>query len=161
MPNRLEYRRWYHREYRKKNRDRILAAEKEYRERNKDNFRAYFKKWYDKNKDRLNQQRREYNREHPERKRESAAKYQQRLKIEVLTHYGNNRLACMKCGNTDIRVLSIDHISGGGGKHLRGLRGIRIYHWLIQQSYPVGYQTLCMNCQFIKRRENKEYGRTL
>jgi len=32
-------------------------------------------------------------------------------------------------------------------------RGSRFYYWLRRQGYPEGYQTLCMNCQWIKRSE--------
>jgi hypothetical protein len=83
-------------------------------------------------------------------------------KIEAFQHYCNGEIKCMNpnClvpnGARDIRVLSIDHISGGGNKH-RKLNSIyHIYHWLIKNNYPEGFQVLCMNCQFIKRHENKE-----
>ena len=31
-----------------------------------------------------------------------------------------------------------------------------LYNWLIKNNFPSGFQTLCMNCQFIKREENRE-----
>ena len=37
-----------------------------------------------------------------------------KVKREVLTHYGNDKLACVKCGEENIACLSIDHINGGG-----------------------------------------------
>lgn len=82
-------------------------------------------------------------------------------KIEVLTHYGNGKLACVKCGFDDIRALSIDHINGEGKAHRILIRkgGIRFYRWLKRQGYPKEYQTLCMNCQWIKRQENNECNR--
>lgn len=82
---------------------------------------------------------------------------QDRVKNIVLAHYGNGKLACVKCGFSDVRALSIDHINGDGWKerHLGG--GINLYCKLIAGDYPEGYQTLCMNCQFIKREENREY----
>jgi len=75
------------------------------------------------------------------------------LKINVLTHYGNGKCACVICGFDDLRALSIDHIEGGGNEHRRKV-GRQIYLWLREQDYPEGYQTLCMNCQFIKRYKN-------
>lgn len=86
-------------------------------------------------------------------------KENQQIKRLVLTHYGNGKLACVKCGFIDIRALSIDHINGGGGKHTRNL-STSLYRWLIKNGYPIGYQTLCMNCQWIKRVENNEIKRT-
>jgi hypothetical protein len=80
------------------------------------------------------------------------------IKIKVLTHYGNNRCACVRCGYDNIKALSIDHINGGGVKHRKdeNIHGVGIYRWLLNHNLPEGYQTLCMNCQFIKRAENKE-----
>ncbi len=88
----------------------------------------------------------------------------QTLKEKVLRHYGNGKLACVRCGFKDIRSLSIDHIGGDGNKHRRELgqpEGLHIYEWLKTNGYPKGFQTLCMNCQFIKRIENKEMRRLI
>jgi len=76
-------------------------------------------------------------------------------KIEVLTHYGNGKCACIKCGFWDARALSIDHINGGGSKHIKSL-GKPFYDWLVENNYPDGYQTLCMNCQWIKKAESSK-----
>lgn len=74
------------------------------------------------------------------------------FKSSILAHYGNGKLACVKCGFSDIRALSIDHIDGKGVEHRKSLRrgGVPFYKWLVDNGYPEGYQTLCMNCQFIK-----------
>ena len=84
-----------------------------------------------------------------------------KIKTIVLSHYSNADIPkCVNCGFRDIRALSIDHINGGGSKHkfsLGGISGVTFYKWLIANDYPIGYQTLCMNCQFIKRFENNEW----
>ncbi len=80
----------------------------------------------------------------------------QSIKVEVLTHYGDGKCACIKCGFSDIRALSIDHISGNGSYHTKSIRG-NLYRWLQKEGYPDGYQTLCMNCQFIKKWKNSEW----
>lgn len=79
-------------------------------------------------------------------------------KRTVLTHYGNGRCACVKCGFDDSRALGIDHMTGGGNKHKEKLRrmGKAFYRWLIENHYPPGYQTLCMNCNWIKRFTDNE-----
>ena len=79
-------------------------------------------------------------------------------KVSVLTHYGNGKCSCVKCRFSDIRALTIDHINGGGKQHRLEMKSWNLYRWLIENGYPEGYQTLCMNCQWIKRIENKEYG---
>ena len=66
---------------------------------------------------------------------------------------------CIRCGIIDIRVLQIDHISGGGSKE-RKERGFgQQFHSYVIQSFLKGenkYQLLCANCNWIKRVENQE-----
>jgi len=55
-----------------------------------------------------------------------------------------------------MRVLSIDHINGDGLKHIRQFRWTgQYYDWLLKEKRD-GFQVLCMNCQWIKRRTNNE-----
>ena len=82
--------------------------------------------------------------------------YYVKARDEALTHYGKGKLACVRCGYTDVRALSIDHIDGRGHEHRKLIKGY-IGRWLKKNNYPEGYQTLCMNCQWIKKHENKEY----
>ena len=81
------------------------------------------------------------------------------LKILVLSHYGNGVCECVNCGENRIACLSIDHKNGGGNKHRKNATEIKrlgFYGWLEKNNFPEGYQTLCMNCQWVKREENKE-----
>lgn len=78
------------------------------------------------------------------------------LKREVFSHYG---LICACCGFDDIRALSIDHINNDGCDERNGnergqkFSGLVFYKHLKKQGFPEGYQTLCMNCNFIKHFE--------
>ncbi len=80
------------------------------------------------------------------------------MKREIMTHYGAGQCRCVKCGESRLACLSIDHIDGGGTKERRdtALTSYAYYLSLKNQGYPKGYQTLCMNCQFVKRFENNE-----
>ena len=86
------------------------------------------------------------------RNEKAVAKHRE-LKREVLAHYSiGNKPTCTHCGFNDLRALSIDHINGNGHRLRTQDKAHRlIYRWLKDNSYPSGYQTLCMNCQFIKR----------
>lgn len=109
-------------------------------------------KWREEHREEYNKRLREYMK--PRSKRETAE-----IKRRVLTHYSRGILACVKCGFSNIDALSIDHINGNGNQHRRELgdkRGVKFYKWLIAEEFPEGYQTLCMNCQFIKARTNNE-----
>ena len=92
------------------------------------------------------------------RHRKESKRFRDRVKILVLTHYAKGKLACVQCGFNDIRALSIDHMDGGGSNHKKslGLKSNTFYQWLVANGYPDSYQTLCMNCQFIKRVEHDE-----
>lgn len=78
------------------------------------------------------------------------------LKLEVLDHYSGARCHCRCCGETEPRMLAIDHINGGGHKHRSSLgkgktfAGVKFYKWLKDQGYPSGYQVLCHNCNWMK-----------
>lgn len=69
-----------------------------------------------------------------------------RIKAEVMAHYGGK---CVCCGVDDLKVLSIDHIGGGGRAHVSELKAQGKsfgYYWLRAQGFPPGFQVLCMNC---------------
>jgi len=73
------------------------------------------------------------------------------IKVDTLTHYGNGRLACVKCGFSDFRALCLDHIKGSrelGSRPAYG--GSVLYRQLRNRNYPSGYQTLCYNCNAVK-----------
>jgi len=80
--------------------------------------------------------------------------YRYKTKCIVLSYYGRGCCKCVKCGFDDIRALSIDHINGGGCQHRLKVKSN--YSWFIVNHFPKGYQTLCMNCQIIKKIDNKE-----
>jgi hypothetical protein len=71
-----------------------------------------------------------------------------RLRNKVLTEgYGGK---CVCCGLDDHESLTIDHVNGGGQKHLAEVgAGYMFYQWLKRQGYPRdGFRALCMNCNF-------------
>jgi hypothetical protein len=65
----------------------------------------------------------------------------------VFSHYG---WSCQCCGTTN--QPTIDHLSGDGLQHRETVKGARnIYRWLVENGYPEGFQTLCLNCNASKR----------
>lgn len=118
--------------------------------------REYHAKWKEAHPDYYKTYHKEYrntekNREY---RRELSAEKQQRLKREVINHYSNGKNRCAFCSFNDMRALSIDHINGGGARHIRSIHNL--YGWLIRNNYPLGFRVLCMNCQWIKRAKKKE-----
>ncbi len=149
-----------HREERKKyyqeHKGEILAKRKEYR-----------KGYYQQHKERLrvvckiNKER--YREKYPEKYLENTRRYalvqRRKLKLEVFTHYSRGLPRCASCDEGRLACLSIDHINGRSSEEKRktGLKGATFYRWLKVNGYPNGFQVLCMNCQWIKRNERREY----
>jgi hypothetical protein len=79
------------------------------------------------------------------------------LKLQVIQHYSPG-MKCIKCQFADIRALAVDHVNGGGKKHVKEIGGVgRFYRWLVEHNFPEGFQVLCMNCNMLKRWENGEH----
>lgn len=74
-----------------------------------------------------------------------------KLRLQILTHYGNGVARCVCCGEDLLEFLVLDHINGGGGTERKKYPG---YLWirLRKLGFPPGYRTLCSNC-------NHSYGR--
>jgi hypothetical protein len=69
------------------------------------------------------------------------------LQNEVFDAYGGPK--CRRCGfDKDPDSLQIDHIEGGGTKHLKEIGRSKLYSWLKKNGYPPGYRVLCANCNF-------------
>jgi hypothetical protein len=73
-------------------------------------------------------------------------KYRRSNRLKVINYYGGR---CVRCHESIIQFLTIDHINGGGGKHKKILNG-SIDPWLIKNNYPDNFQILCYNCNFFK-----------
>ena len=89
----------------------------------------------------------QHQRAHAEEYSEEHKAMRQRIRAEVIQHYGP---ACKCCGEARDAFLSIDHVAGDGHLH-RGATGLRItggqlYSQLRAQGFPTGYRVLCMSC---------------
>ena len=110
--------------------------------------------WYEKNKEKIRKQKREVMRslrkKHPEKYRSQSRKSKARLKEQVFDKYGRK---CVRCGFDDVRALTLDHVLNNGSDERaeHGERGV--YRRALLDAHTSEYQTLCMNCQFIKRVE--------
>lgn len=71
-------------------------------------------------------------------------------RVAVIHYYSSGANICACCGSAE--RLTIDHIYGGGTEHRKAIRatGAPFYRWLVAQSFPPGYQVLCMDCNVSK-----------
>jgi len=93
--------------------------------------------------------------EHREAWNKKQREQAQRIRSEVLTFLGNK---CVRCGETDIRCLQVDHVNGGGVQELRRIRGATYFRKVFQELKrgSKAYQCLCANCNWRKRYEREE-----
>lgn len=123
-------------------------AQKQYYQKNKtktefmERIRKSNKKSYHKNKHK-----------HVAQNRARGKQRTQEIKKRCMSGYCDGIPKCQICGITDIEVLTIDHIYGGGNR-LRTERkertGTNLHFDLIKKEFPEGYQVLCFNCNHKK-----------
>lgn len=58
---------------------------------------------------------------------------------------------CERCGETDRRVLTVDHVHGGGNRERRMRSGFAYLRHLLRQVRSGKIRLLCANCQHIHR----------
>lgn len=72
------------------------------------------------------------------------------LKDAAYHAYGGYQCTC--CSENEPHFLTIDHVNNDGATHRKSLNKDGLYRWLEQNSYPSGFQILCMNCNHGKYR---------
>lgn len=146
------------REYYLKNRERIRKKQKEFYDKNQERLVAYSRKYKEENREKVNASSRASNKKYYQKyyshKKEYNAKLWLKLRKDTMKILGGEK--CVKCGFSDYRALHIDHINGGGNKHIKSFSSNKTYHKYIKDN-PSEFQVLCANCNFIKKTENKEY----
>lgn len=91
--------------------------------------------------------------------RERRIERAQALKRETIDHYGG-KCSCKGCNETELVMLTIDHVFGGGNEHRRKLfkrkhsggGGESFYRWLKANNWPEGFRVLCFNCNYAHHR---------
>jgi 5-methylcytosine-specific restriction endonuclease McrA len=87
-----------------------------------------------------------------ERLRESRRAWRVSLFAETVTTYNNE---CARCGESDLEVLTVDHVAEDGASHRAELgRGetLTLLVWAKRNGWPDRLQILCANCHLRKSR---------
>ena len=92
--------------------------------------------------------------QNPDKVRAQRVRYLNRYREKILDILGRE---CVHCGYSDVRALQVDHVDGDGYLHRKG-RGYS-QHKLHKDvaANPARFQTLCANCNWIKRTECGEH----
>lgn len=115
-------------DYYQAHREKIIADVKKRDQVDPEKQRARHKKWY---------------LDHKELSSQRVKKNAKDLRLLVITHYGGH---CQCCGESRLEFLAIDHIAGGGNKHLAVIGRGNLYRWLRDNDFPEGFRVLCHNC---------------
>lgn len=128
---------------------------KEYNKKNKDRAKLQNHLRYLKNKKQIIERSSEYAAKNKDKCSAWAKKTRNKLKHEVFSYYCQGDPKCY-CGETDLSLLVIDHINGGGNKHRREIGvsgGYVFYQWIKKNNFPDEFQVLCYNCNFKKKNQ--------
>lgn len=75
-----------------------------------------------------------------------SARHWVKARIDVLHHYSGGVVRCALCTESDVVVLTVDHVDGDGNEHRRSLASpSRLYSWLRRSGFPTGFRVLCQN----------------
>jgi len=154
MPRTLEEKRRYHREYMvnwrlrnpgreiEKSYQERLEYHREYAKRNKERMAPRKKAYYEENKEYFKQK----SLVHYERNKERIAMKASELRSRVIQAYGSK---CRCCGETQPKFLALDHKNNDGNAHRKTAKG-HMCKWAEQNNYPDFLQLLCHNCNLAK-----------
>ena len=139
------------------NRERILRERKDYAATHQEEIKARRNKY--KESGRTNELAAQWRKDNREHIRKQDRESRRAIKYDVMSHYSvETEPICEMCLADGIRVsninlLTIDHINGGGSQHRKEIgAGIRFYRWLKRNHYPEGYRVLCFGCNVCERR---------
>lgn len=94
----------------------------------------------------------------PEKYKEHARAYRERLKTQVFEAYGGS---CACCGEPEWEFLAVDHVNNDGAAERKAYREIKkntilaggpLYRQILKLGFPATYQLLCHNCNWSKHR---------
>lgn len=79
-------------------------------------------------------------------KRESANRRNREITVEGLKHYGGDNPRCYCCGESELLLLGLDHIAGGGAKHRKETGMRNTSGWAKNNNWPPIFRVACHSC---------------
>ena len=139
--------------------------DKKYREENREQIRESKRIYHLKNRDKIYRGVAKWKRENRKKVLKNATTYSQKVKLQaylILSEGKEPQCALYKkyncCrGQSDYRILQIDHIDGKGAQHRKDTSD-HTYRWIRKhpEEAKKKLQIVCSNANWIKRHENKE-----
>lgn len=120
--------------------------------KHKEKIKLRKQEYYENNKEHIQNKTIIYQKSNPNKVKEYSKTARLNLKLGIFNHYCNNDIKCNHCEESELCLLTVDHINGGGNKHKKEIKSL--YSWIKRNNYPEGFQILCWNCQL--RKKNQE-----
>lgn len=130
--------------------------DQEYQQKNFQKIKEKKHAYYLKNKKRIVAKTTAFILKNPDKRSQYGAAARLNYKIQAFQAYSDGVIKCVNCEKSDLELLTLDHISGGGNKHRQANKigaGGDTYRFLKKNAYPPGFQVLCWNCQFKKKHQ--------
>ena len=129
------------RKYRSEHTEELDRKNKEYYHKNKEKILPKNRERYHKNKEKYNVRKKEYHKERRLSRREM-----------VYLHYGNGKIECSCCGESNIEFMNLHHKNNDGNKYKEKFGRVNLIDWAIRFNFPAIFELLCSNCNIGKEK---------
>ena len=127
--------------YRAKNIEELKGKNKKYYDENKEIILPKNRERYHKNKEKYNVRKKEYHEKRRLTRRE-----------EVYLHYGNGKIECGCCGESNIEFMNLHHKNNDGNEYKKKFGRVNLIDWAIRSNFPPIFELLCSNCNIGKEK---------
>jgi len=117
--------------------------------------RPYVQEYYQKNKESYLEKTRDYQEKNREYYRTRNRENDRKLRVATLSHL-RDPIECVHCFTDDVRILTIDHIHGGGYQERKGINQRTFYRKILAMDVEEArkkYRVLCRNCNWLAHLE--------
>lgn len=119
----------------------------------KQRIQEYHRDYYRKNKDKLDKRSKDWIEANPDRRRTTGLYHYYNLQNQAIMAYGGYRCAWCGIDEPLVLAIDHVNNDGNEHRKVIGAKGgVALYKWLRDQGYPEGFQVLCMNCNHAKYR---------
>tara|TARA_Y100001934_G_scaffold54878_1_gene67625 strand:+ start:1990 stop:2613 length:624 start_codon:yes stop_codon:yes gene_type:complete len=127
--------------YRNAHIEELNKKNKEYYEEHKEEILPKNRERYNKNKTRYNSTKKVYHKKRKKTRRE-----------QVYLHYGNGKIECSCCGESNIEFMNLHHKNNDGNEYKKKFGRVNLIDWALRFNLPPIFELLCSNCNIGKEK---------
>lgn len=120
---------------------------RKYREAHREEIRENQRRFRIRHKERLHKEQAVYYQANKKKILEKQKKWYKKNRLEVLNVVSNNNPICVRCGCDNVRLLEINHKTGGGREETNGKYNTKFYSNILNGTRKVNdLEILCKVC---------------